>query len=225
MALSTGAFSQETGNAGVSGWIDISVPLRDGMVHWPTDTPFQIKRVFDIERGDSHNLSQILMGTHTGTHIDAPRHFLSHGLSVDQMPLDATVGRARVLEIRDPEIIRPEELIPQRIRRGERILFKTRNSANMWQTEQFTENFVSISREAADFLASRKVRTVGIDYLSVGGYKRGGRVHDILLGAGIWLIEGLDFSPVSPGRYDLICLPLKIDRGDGAPARAIVRRV
>jgi arylformamidase len=207
-------------------WIDISVPLRHAMVHWPNNPPVKIERIRDLDRGDSHTISQISMGSHTGTHMDAPAHFIRKGIGIDKMPLDATVGRARVIEIQDTESIKPEELSGHRIRRGERILFKTRNSSLVWQTDAFIEDFVYISREAANFLVERGVRAVGVDYLSVGGFKRDGSyVHKTLLQGGIWIIEGLDLSQVRPGRYDLICLPLKLDRGDGAPARAILRPV
>ncbi len=124
------------------------------------------------------------------------------------------------------ESIKPEELARNRIRRGERVLFKTRNSLRVWQTDTFIEDFVFISDEAARFLVERSVRVVGVDYLSVGSFKHGGSyVHKTLLGGGIWIIEGLDLSRVKPGKYDLICLPLKLDQGDGAPARAILRAV
>ncbi len=207
-------------------WIDISVPLRNAMVHWPGDPPVRIKRVKDIEHGDSHTLSEIAIGSHIGTHMDAPLHFIEQGEGIDKMPLDTTIGRARVIEIWDTESIKPEELLQHRIRRGERILFKTRNSSRVWQTDTFIEDFVFISNEAAYFLAQSGVSVVGVDYLSVGGFKHGGSyVHKTLLGGGVWIIEGLDLSGVKPGKYDLICLPLKLDQGDGAPARAILRPV
>lgn len=207
-------------------WIDISVSLRDAMVHWPGDPPISIRRVKDMEHGDTANLSMISMGAHSGTHIDAPIHFIQQGDGVDKMPLDATVSRARVIDIRDPESIKPEELLRHHIRRGERILFKTQNSSSTWQTNVFVEDFVFISDKAASFLAERGVRIVGFDYLSVDSLKRGGsHVHKTLLGAGIWIIEGLDLSQVSAGNYELICLPLKPEQGDGAPAKAILRRV
>ena len=186
-------------------WIDISVSLHNAMVHWPSDPPVNIKRVKDMEHGDTANLSMISMGAHSGTHIDAPLHFIQQGRGIDKMPLDTTVGRARVIEIRDTESIKPEELLSYRIRRGERILFKTRNSSRVWQTDAFVKDFVFISDEAARFLAGRAVRVVGVDYLSVGGFKRGGRyVHETLLGSGVWIIEGLDLSQVRPGHHDLL---------------------
>ncbi|UCG84252.1 MAG: cyclase family protein, partial [Dehalococcoidia bacterium] len=112
------------------------------------------------------------------------------------------------------------------IRHGERILFKTRNSSRVWKTPGFVEDFVFVSKEGAQFLAQRGVGLIGVDYLSVGGYKRNGHeTHITLLEKGVWIIEGLDLSQVVPGKYDLICLPMKIDRGEGAPARAVLRPV
>lgn len=158
--------------------------------------------------------------------MDAPLHFIRWGIGIDKMPLDTTLGRARVIEIQDTESIKPEELYQYRIRSGERILFKTRNSLRVWQTDTFIEDFIFISKEAARFLVEHKVRVVGVDYLSVGGFKRDGtETHRTLLEGGVWIIEGLDLSRVKSGKYDLICLPLKLDQGDGAPARAILRSV
>ena len=209
-----------------SQWIDISIQLCDAMMHWPSNPPISIKRVKDMEHGDTANLSEISMGAHSGTHVDAPIHFIQQGQGVDKMPLDTMVGRARVVEIKDTESIKPDELLQHRLRRGERILFKTRNSSHVWQTDAFVEDFVFISDDAARFLAERGVRVVGVDYLSVGGFKDGSSyVHKTLLSGGVWIIEGLDLSKVSPGKYDLICLPLKLDHGDGAPARAILRPI
>ena len=142
------------------------------------------------------------------------------------MPLTATIGRAREIEIRDPESIKPEELRPHRIQRGERVLFKTRNSARCWQTDDFVEDFVYISQEAARYLAAQQVQTIGVDYLSVGGFfKDGVETHHALLEAGIWIIEGLNLANVAPAIYELVCLPLKIEGSDGAPSRAILRFV
>jgi arylformamidase len=207
------------------GWIDVSVPLRSGMVRWPDNPPVHIERILDMERGDVSNVSTISMGSHTGTHVDSPIHFIRSGMGIDKMPLSATVGPARVIEIHDPELIKPEELRPHRIRRAERILFKTRNSERCWKTNDFVEDFVYLSTDAALFLITRQVQTIGVDYLSIGGYnKNGAEVHRALLEAGVWIIEGLDLSRVQSGAYELICLPLKIEQGDGAPARAILRR-
>ncbi len=156
--------------------------------------------------------------------MDAPLHFFEDGISIDQMPLTATMGQARVIEIHDPESIKPAELEPHNIQKDERILFKTRNSAQNWQTDEFVKDFVYISHEAADYLAKIQIQTVGVDYLSVGGfYKDGPETHHALLGAHIWIIEGLNLSPVQPGNYDLLCLPIKLQGSEGAPARAVLR--
>src|SRR2546423_4715430 len=207
-----------------SPFFDISVPVRSGMVHWPGDPPFVRERFLDMDRGDRCNVSSLSMGAHTGTHMDAPLHFLNGGQPIDQMPLDATVGPARVIEIHDGESIKPPELEPHNVRAGERILFKTANSRRCWRNDAFQEDFVYISQEAARLLADRGIRSVGVDYLSVGGFAKDGvETHEALLRAGIWIIEGLNLSAVNAGPYELVCLPLKLVGADGAPARAILR--
>ena len=211
-------------DARTTAWIDISVPIYSGMVHWPDDPGVSIERVQDLSRGDAANVSKLELGAHTGTHMDAPRHFLADGAGLDEMPLDATIGSARVIRIGHPQAILPAELEAHRLRAGERVLFLTRNSEHCWNNSRFVEDFVYISAAAAQFLIERKVRTVGIDYLSVGGYLNDGvETHQILLGAGVWLIEGLNLSAIKPGAYELVCLPLRIAGADGAPARAILR--
>jgi len=158
--------------------------------------------------------------------MDGPIHFLREGKGLDAMPFAATIGRARVIEIQDPESIKPEELDPHGLRRGERVLFKTQNSARRWSSEDFNEDFVYVSQEAARYMAGRAIQTVGVDYLSVGGFRKDGEeTHQALLEAEIWVIEGLDLSEVEPGEYELICLPVKIERSDGAPARAILKAI
>ena len=205
-------------------WFDISVSLYSGMVNWPGDPAVSITPLLEIERGNACNVSLLTMGSHTGTHIDAPRHFIRDGKSLDEMPLDVTVGRARVIEINNPVVITVEELSKHHIQPGERILFKTRNSQKCWQSNKFVEDFVYISLEAARYLAEVAIKTVGVDYLSVGGFaKNGPETHLALLQAGTWIIEGLNLSQVEPGQYELYCLPLKIQNGDGAPARAVLR--
>ena len=209
----------------INDWIDVSVSLHTGMAHWPDNPPVQIEYMLHMGRGDICNVSTLSLGSHTGTHMDGPFHFLPEGKGLHEMPFDAAIGRARVLEISDPESIKPDELRLHKIRQGERLLFKTLNSSRCWQTDTFIEDFVYISQEAARYLASIGVKTVGIDYLSVGGYTKDGvETHRALLEADIWIIEGLDLSQVEPGTYELICLPVKIDGSDGAPARAILRK-
>jgi arylformamidase len=206
-------------------WIDISVPLRSGMVHWPTDQDVLIERKLILDRGDPMNLTVASMSLHTGTHMDAPLHFLGGAAGIDRMPLDATVGRARVLEFPTAAAIGPAELEPYAIEAGERVLLKTSNSRRCWRTDRFVADFVAVTSGGARYLAARGIRAVGIDYISIGADgEDGDEAHRALMAAGIWIIEGLDLSAVAPGDYDLVCLPLKVLDGDGAPARAIVRR-
>lgn len=207
-----------------SPWIDITVPIRDGMVRWPDNPPVRVTRLWDLARGDDCTLTALSLGVHSGTHMDAPVHFLRGGKGIDAMPLAATVGPARVIEIHDRQSIRPEELRPHRIRQGERLLFKTRNSPRCWRTDRFLKDFVYLSEAAARWLVARGVRTIGTDYLSVAGFESDtSAIHATLLRAGIWIIEGLNLTNVRPGRYDLLCLPLKIAHSDGAPARALIK--
>src|SRR5437867_1258872 len=194
------------------------------MVHWPGDPEVRIERVLAIDRGDKCNVSSIAIGSHTGTHMAPPFHYVRGGTTLDAMPLGATIGPARVIAIDDPESVKPEELARHDVGPGERILLKTRNSSRVWDTDEFLEDFVYISREGAQYLAEREIRLVGVDYLSVGGYRADGdAIHHALLEAGVWIIEGLNLGSVEPGAYELVCLPIKIQQSDGAPARAILR--
>jgi arylformamidase len=206
-------------------WIDVSVAIRSGMVHWPDNPPIVLERVKDIGRGDSSNVSKLSLGVHTGTHVDAPIHFDSSKLGVESIPFDALCGPARVIEIANPREVTVAELEAANVGAGERILLKTKNSPAAWESPQFVEDAVHLNVDAARWLATRGVKTIGIDYLSVGGRaaKNGAAVHHALLDAGIWIIEGLDLTNAPPGPCELICLPLKLTGSDGAPARAILR--
>jgi arylformamidase len=205
-------------------WIDITVPVSAGMVHWPSDPPVETHRVRDMAKGDPCNVTALTLGAHTGTHMDAPLHFLADGEGMEQVPLDAVMGPCRILEIKDPVAITPAELRPFALARGERVLFKTINSRHHWERAPFQPHFVYIPKDTAQYLVDCGVRTLGVDYLSVGGYKKDGKdTHQILLGARVWIIEGLYLGEVAPGNYDLLCLPLKLAGSDGAPARALVR--
>lgn len=207
-------------------WIDISVPLHNNMAYWPDNPPMEITPFLDMTHGAVCNVSKLSFGSHTGTHMDAPHHFIAGGKSIDEMPLDVTVGPARVIAIDDPASIKPAELQRAAVQAGERVLFKTRNSPRCWQTDTFVKDFVYISADAAHYLADVGVQLVGVDYLSVGGFFADGpQTHQALLSAGIWIIEGLNLTAVAPGQVDLVCLPIKIAGGDGAPARALVRSI
>jgi arylformamidase len=206
-------------------WIDVSVPIRTGMVRWPGSPPVtcELREKKRPDGGLSRD-SLLSFGSHTGTHLDAPYHFDVSHLGVDALPLDALIGVARVVCIEDTTAVQPAELEPLEIECGERLLFKTRNSSRCWATDEFVPDYVYVTPDAATYLVERRVRTVGVDYLSVGGRVNGAITHRILLEAGVCIVEGLDLSRVAPGAYDFVALPLRIRGGDGAPARAVLRR-
>ncbi|MDP2316764.1 MAG: cyclase family protein [Pseudomonadota bacterium] len=206
-------------------WIDVTVPIRDGMLHWPGDPDVRVERVSDLDRGDAYTLSKLSLGAHTGTHVDAPLHYVHEGRGVDELPLDALVGDARVIRILDPHRVTVEELLRHDVRTGERVLFRTRNSDHPWPTEPFSTDYVHLAPDAAAWLALRGVRTVGIDYLSVASPEEGTVTHRALLLAGVVIVEGLDLSRVPAGRFQFVCLPLKLQGCEGAPARVLLRPV
>ena len=203
---------------------DITLTITPQMIVWPGDPTVNIQRISSIASGDTANVSQMTMSCHTGTHVDAPDHFLNNGKTTEGLSLDLLVGRAYVLNLPDVSVITASVLmraeIPPRTRR---LLFKTRNS-EYWAkgNNEFHTDFVGLSVDAAELLVDRNVRLVGIDYLSIAPYKLGIPVHTILLNAGVVVLEGLDLSQVSQGRYTLHCLPLKLGGTDGAPTRCIL---
>jgi arylformamidase len=195
---------------------DISVPIRPGMITYPGDPEVHVERVVSIEHGDVANLTRLDFGVHTGTHVDAPVHFIDGGAGADALPLEVFLGPCEVVDATAADDEVGPELVPTDV---ERVLFKTRNS-ELWARESFDEGFVRIGLAAAERLVDNGVRLVGVDYLSVGAPA----THEALLGAGIAAIEGLDLRGVEPGQYSLACLPLRIVDSDGAPARAVLIR-
>jgi arylformamidase len=203
---------------------DITLTITPEMIVWPGDPQVDMKRLSSISAGDNANVTQISMSCHTGTHVDAPDHFMNNGKTVESLTLDLLLGRAYVLHLPNVNLITASVLmdadIPPRTRR---LLFKTRNS-DYWASgnKEFQTDFVALSVDAAEWLVDRNVKVVGIDYLSIAPFKQGKPVHTILLEAGVVVIEGLDLSKVSQGRYTLTCLPLKLGGAEGAPTRAIL---
>jgi arylformamidase len=208
---------------------DVTVAISERMPVWPGDRSVRIEHLESIHRGDPANVSRLHLGSHTGTHVDAPRHFLPQGLTVDKLPLDLLVGPALVAEVEPGEelAISPRELARVPLPKDTaRLLLKTRNS-RLWENGQseFQRDYVHLSPEAAEWLVEQGIRLVGVDYLSVEALAvEEHRVHHTLLGAGVVIIEGLDLSRVPLGPCELVCLPLKIDGGDGAPARVVIVR-
>jgi arylformamidase len=205
-------------------WIDVSVPVHAGMVHWPGDPPVKIERVKTIGDDSEANLTKIDMCAHTGTHMDAPLHFFADDPGIEALPLDIAMGPARVIAIEGNEPIDRGQLEGLDLKGGERVLFRTTNSDRAWAERDFDPGFVHVSLEAGELLGEVGVALVGVDYLSVGGSgSDGAETHRAILGAGAWVVEGLDLSMVEPGEYELICLPIKLVGSDGAPARALLR--
>jgi len=196
---------------------DISTSLEVGMAVWPGDVKFKRQEA----RGNAA-VSRLIMSSHAGTHIDAPRHFLPGKNSVDQIALPKLVGRVKVIAVKSKKMIALKDFRSSDIKAGDRILFKTSNSA-LYKKKKFTAHFISIAPETARFLAYKKIDLVGIDYLSVDAYEDSDfPVHKILLKAGVVIVEGINLNNVKPGDYNFAALPLKITRGDGAPARVIL---
>jgi arylformamidase len=192
--------------------LDVSVPIRAGMVTYPGDPTVELERVSAIEAGAVANLSRLQLGVHTGTHVDAPIHFIDGAPAAEELPLDVLLGPVRVVAAQtlDAGELTRLELPP-------RVLFKTPNS-DLWARPVFAEESVSLTADAAQVLLGRNVRLVGIDYLSIGDED----AHRALLGAGVVTIEGLDLRGVEPGWYRLVCAPLKLVGSDGAPARVLL---
>jgi arylformamidase len=202
---------------------DVTLPISNGMVVYPGDPPVEVERVRAIREG-GYNLTRYSLGSHTGTHIDAPSHFIENGATVDRLALELFLGRTRIVEITAPRI--DEEALAEFDFSGDvRVLFKTRNSY-LWSQPAFVEDYVYITPEAAREIVSQGIKLVGIDYLSVERFDSTGyETHHELLGAGTAIIEGLDLREVEAGGYDMICLPMSFAGSDGAPARVVLRQV
>lgn len=208
---------------------DISVAISpETTPTYPGDPAIEIVSWAAIARGDAANVTLLRLGAHTATHLDAPAHFIEHAPQVSTLPLEVLIGEARVVELGDEvQAIEASHVAAHVPQDTARVLFKTRNS-NFWHNDgrEFREDFTHITPDGARALNERGVRLVGIDYLSIEKFKSETfETHTTLLSAGVVIVEGLDLSAVSAGKYELICLPLKIaaGSGDGAPARAILR--
>jgi arylformamidase len=208
---------------------DVTIPITETMAVWPGDPRVRIERVTSIARGDESNVSHLHLSSHTGTHVDAPHHFVQQGLTVDELPLELLIGPALVIEA-DPSEGRAIDALDLASvnfpRQTTRLLLKTENSL-FWESRhiEFDPDYIHLSQNAAKWLVRRGIRLLGVDYLSVEASKVSKhQVHQTLLGAGVAIIEGLDLSRVPAGPCQLVCLPLKIKGGDGAPARVLVVR-
>jgi len=203
---------------------DVTVSLRAGMPVYPGDLPFRRVVTSRISEGGSSNMSTLEMGTHIGTHVDAQNHMVDGTATVEALPGELLIGPARVVSIEDPRVITVEELRRHDWSGVERVLFQTANADKLETMDRFIEDFVYLDGPAAKFLAAQDVRLVGVDYLSVDFLHSGTHpAHQALMSAGIVIIEGLKLHGVPPGDYELFCGPLKVQGGDGAPARVFLR--
>jgi arylformamidase len=202
---------------------DISVPLSPTLVCYPGDPQVEITAVTDIAQGDVANVSRLTLSSHSGTHLDAPRHFFSQGVAIDALDLRQLLGPARVCTLSSTTHITAADLSPLQLDGVKRVLFRTVNSS-LWEQSEFQPHYVALTASAAQRLVDIGVQLVGIDYLSVDAFERQDcPVHRLLLSAGVLILEGLDLRAVPPGDYELLVLPLRLHNGDGAPARAVLR--
>ena len=206
-------------------WIDISVPLVAGMPVFPGDPAFSLELAASIGAGSLANVSRLDMGAHTGTHFDAPAHFIAGAATSEAMPTEVGIGPAWVVDARHlTRTITATDLAHLEIPTAERrLLFRTRNS-DLWAIGGFSDAFIGLDESAAAHLVERGATLVGADYLSIAPYGDPGPTHQTLLGGGAWILEGLDLRSVEPGPVDLLALALRLVGSDGAPARAFVRR-
>ncbi|BCW97900.1 MAG: cyclase [Armatimonadota bacterium] len=207
-------------------YVDATVPLGGLTPVWETDPPVSVERIASFDAGDSCNITRIALSVHTGTHLDAPCHFLPAGSAVEQLPLEVLCGPAYVLNLETVTgPVEPPNLeeVPDNC---ERLVLRTANTTrNLMHRRQFTRDYAHLSPDAAQWIASREIRLVGIDYLSVERFRPPEPVvHRTLLRAGVIPVEGLDLTDVEPGWWELICLPLRITGSDGSPVRAVFRR-
>ncbi|MEW6034036.1 MAG: ribose 5-phosphate isomerase B [Chloroflexota bacterium] len=204
---------------------DVTIDIRPGMLVWPGTPELTSEAVKAMARGDPCDISLLHIGTHTGTHIDAPAHFIPGGSKVGQVATEVLLGRARLVQVPEAHHIDRRQLERLDLKGVTRLLLGTRNSA-LLRKNQHDPDYAFITEDAAHYLVETEVELVGIDYLSIEEYQRKNHpAHHILLGAGVIVLEGLDLTDIPPGDYELLCLPLKLEDGDGAPARVLLREL
>lgn len=203
---------------------DISVDIQTGMPTYPGDAKFKSRKLKSVDQ-DGYEIHRLTLGNHTGTHVDAPAHFIQDGATVTELPLDILNGRTRVVEIHDKEKVSLEELQNVKLDNDFRILIKTRNSSLWKSKKRFQKKYVYLTLDAAKYLADNDIKLIGFDYLSLEKFGDSEHpVHRYLLGNQVIILEGLNLSNIEEGEYEMFCLPLKLAGLDGAPARVILRK-
>jgi arylformamidase len=203
---------------------DISVDIQMRMPTYPGDAKYKSRKLKSVET-DGYEIHRLTLGNHTGTHVDAPAHFIQNGVTITEIPLDILNGRTRVVEIQDKQKVSLEEVQNLKLQNDFRILLKTRNSS-LWKTKKrFQKNYVYLTLDAAKYLTENDIKLIGFDYLSLEKFDDSQHpVHRYLLGNHVIILEGLNLSNVEEGEYEMCCLPMKLRGLDGAPARVILRR-
>jgi arylformamidase len=202
---------------------DATLSLDGGVITFPGDPVFRMEPLTRLEKGDPFNLALLSLGTHCGTHVDPPLHYLKGGAAADELPIDVMIGPGLILDMRGRPFIDRSALAASALADGKRILFKTDNGPGL-RRGSLGDTGVHLTEDGAFYLVERGVRLAGIDSLSIEAYKSlDGAVHKILLSAGVLIVEGVDLLDIPPGPCEVFCLPLKIRSADGAPARVLIR--
>lgn len=202
---------------------DITVPLSPTCPVYPGDPAIVVTPIAQLAQGDPANVSRLELSSHSGTHLDVPRHFFAQGQTIDTIDIRLLLGEVRVCALPEPRHITAADLRPLQLAGTRRVLFKTQNAA-LWERHEFVPDYIALTPDAATFLVAMGVQLVGIDYLSIDAFDQADfPVHRTLLGAGVLILEGLDLRAVPEGTYELLALPLLLQHGDGAPIRVLLR--
>ena len=212
------------------GWTDVTYPIFENMTGWPGQPATKLEAISCMHCGDAARVSVLSLSVHSGTHMDAPSHFLSEGKDISRSPFEAGLGPVRVAHIDCPGAVTPEQLRAYEgrtrpLKAGERLILRTPNSdRGLWLQQPFDEDYRGIGPAAAAYLAKKQLQLIGVDYLSVGPFHTGNpETHRTLLGAEITIIEGVDLRKIEEGDYEMICLPLRVVGSDGSPIRILLR--
>ena len=212
------------------GWTDVTYPIFENMTGWPDQPPVSRDVLSCISCGDEAQVSMLHLSAHSGTHMDAPNHFMSQGIDMSRVPFEIGLGPVRVarIECTQPAItvadLEAYEARTRPIEAGERLICRTPNSdKTFWPQEPYDYEYHAVGPEAAQWMADRKLLLIGVDYLSIGPYKTTPFTHRNLMRGKVWILEGLDLRKIEEGEYEMICLPLKVVGSDGSPCRVLLR--
>lgn len=208
-------------------FIDVTLPIDKGMPIWPDSTGINFSWTHCLNKGGTVNLTRLDMDVHAGTHVEGPLHYYANAISVDEIPLEIFLGRALVVDLPAVDKITANDLEKLSLPKGiKRLLFRTKNS-ELWKDfkQSFYEDFVGLSSGAAQWVVDKKIKLIGIDYLSVANFKQGRSVHEILLKGGVVILEGLNLLMAPAGEYEIICLPIKLIGREASPARVILKKL